>query len=50
VRLGKRVRIGRGCIISPGVTISDGVKVGARAIIHPYKDIDANVRATAHVM
>ncbi|MFI5450116.1 MAG: sugar phosphate nucleotidyltransferase [Candidatus Bathyarchaeia archaeon] len=50
VSVGKRARIGPGCVISPNVKIADGVKIGPRAIIHPYKEINSNVRTSAHVM
>jgi mannose-1-phosphate guanylyltransferase len=50
VKVGRDVKIGRGSIIAPNVTIADGVRIGEKAIIHPYKEIDRNVRAEAHVM
>lgn len=50
VSVGKRARIGPGCVISPRVKIADGVKIGSGAIIHPYKEINNNIRASAHVM
>ncbi len=50
VNVGKRARIGPRCVISPSVKIADGVKIGPGAIIHPYKEINSNVRASAHVM
>jgi mannose-1-phosphate guanylyltransferase/phosphomannomutase len=50
VKVGKKVRIGRECIISPHVAIADRVRIGAGAIIHPYKEITRNVRAATHVM
>ena len=50
VKVGKRARIGPGCVISSSVKIADGVKIGSGAIIHPYKEINSNVRASAHVM
>ena len=50
VKVGKRARIGPGCVISSSVNIADGVKIGSGATIHPYKEINSNVRASAHVM
>jgi len=50
VKVGKGVKIGRGCIISPHVTIADRRKIAAGAIIHPYKEINRNIGAKAHVM
>jgi NDP-sugar pyrophosphorylase family protein len=50
VKVGKSVKISRGCVISPNVTIADRVEIAAGAIIHPYKEITRNVRAAAHVM
>jgi NDP-sugar pyrophosphorylase family protein len=50
VKVGKGVKIGRGCIISPRVTIADRTKIADGAIIHPYKDINQNVGAKAHIM
>ncbi len=50
VNVGKRARIGPGCVISSSVKIANGVKIGSGAIIHPYKEINSNVRALAHVM
>jgi NDP-sugar pyrophosphorylase family protein len=50
VKVGKRARIGPGCVISSSVKIADGVKIGSGAIIHPYKEIINNVRASSHVM
>lgn len=50
VLVGKNVRIEPGTIISPNVKISDGIRIGKDAIIHPYKEITANVRPRANVM
>lgn len=50
VKVGKNAKIDRGCTISPGVTVADRVKIHAGAIIHPYKEVNQNVRAAAHVM
>ncbi|HKM75822.1 MAG TPA: NDP-sugar synthase [Candidatus Bathyarchaeia archaeon] len=50
VKLGKRVTINPGCILSPNVTIGDDVKVGRGVIIHPYKEITANLKSRAHVL
>ena len=49
-RIGKSVKIDRGCIISPFVTVADRTKIHDGAIIHPYKEINRNVRAKAHIM
>ena len=50
VRIGKKVKISDECIVSPSVRIRDGVKIGRGAIIHPYKEIDRDVKPGAHVM
>jgi len=50
VKVGKGVKIGRGCVISPRVTIADRTKIADWAIIHPYKEVNQNVGAKAHVM
>jgi len=50
VKVGERVRIGTRCVVSSGVKIADGVKIGSGAIIHPYKEINSNIRASVHVM
>jgi mannose-1-phosphate guanylyltransferase len=50
VKVGKGAKISRECIVAPNVTIANRVKIGAGAIIHPYKEITRNVRAAAHVM
>ena len=50
VKVGKGVKISRGCVISPHVTIADRTKIAAGAIIHPYKEVNRNVEAKAHVM
>jgi len=50
VKIGRNVKIGRGVVISPHVTVTDWVRIGAEAIIHPNKEVNRNVRASAHVM
>ena len=50
VKVGNRVKIGRGCVVAPHVRIADRTRIGAGAIIHPYKEISENVRAKEHVM
>jgi NDP-sugar pyrophosphorylase family protein len=50
VKVGKGVRISRGCVISSHVIIADRTKIAAGAIIHPYKEVNRNIEAKAHVM
>ena len=50
VRVGRRVRIEPGSIVSPFVQIHDGVKIGRNAIIHPHKEIEVSIRPGTHVM
>jgi len=50
VKVGKGVKIEKGSVISPNVVITDRVRIGAGAIIHPYKEVNRNVRASTHVM
>jgi NDP-sugar pyrophosphorylase family protein len=50
VKIGKRVRINPGCVISPNVTVQDDVKLGRDIMIHPYKEITANLKSKVHVL
>jgi mannose-1-phosphate guanylyltransferase len=50
VKIGKDVKINRGCIISSHVTIADRTRIAAGAVIHPYKEINRNIGAKANVM
>jgi NDP-sugar pyrophosphorylase family protein len=50
VKLGKRVVINPGCILSPNLTIGDDVKVGRGVIIHPYKEITTHLKAGTHIL
>jgi len=50
VSIGKKVRIRKGCVVSPNVRISDGVKIGRETIIHPYKEIERDIKPRSHVM
>lgn len=50
VSVGERVKIEPGTVISPNVQISDGVRIGRDAIVHPYKEITANVGTGVHIM
>lgn len=50
VKVGTRVTIGRGSIISPYVQIHDGVMIGRNTIVHPYKEIESNTRPGTNVM
>lgn len=43
VKIGKRVWIGEGCMILPGVSIGDGAVIGAHAVVN--RDIPANTIA-----
>ncbi len=48
--IGRKVKIGRGVIVSSNVRISDDVKVGDDAVIHPHKEITANVPQKGNIM
>lgn len=50
VNVGKRAKIESGSIVSPYVQIHDGVRIGRRAIIHPHKEVQSNVRPETHLM
>ena len=50
VKVGRRVRIATGSIVSPHVRIRDGVKIGRNVIIHPYKEIDASIGPGTNAM
>jgi len=50
VKIGKRVRINPGCVLSPNVTVQDDVKLGIDIIIHPYKEITANLKSKVQVL
>ncbi len=50
VSIGKRVKIEPGVTVSPNVTIADGVRIGTNAVIHPYKEITANISPRANIM
>jgi len=49
-RIGKGVIVEPETIISPNVTVRDGVRIRKGAIIHPYKEITEDVRSRAQVM
>ncbi len=49
-RIGRGVRIERGSIISPKVSICDAVRVGRGAMVHPYKEITRHIGNWAQVM
>jgi NDP-sugar pyrophosphorylase family protein len=50
VSIGSGTVIKSGAVISSNVKICDGVTIGRNAIVHPHKEIDANIGTGVHVM
>jgi NDP-sugar pyrophosphorylase family protein len=50
VMVGRGVRIEPGSIVSPYAQIRDGVIIGRKAIVHPYKEIEVSIKPETHVM